>query len=153
MHQCYEMVDNECIRLRNDRRSSRLSLITNQIKQALLLQLKQGFLLEALMAFPDDVMFDTATVQPLRGNSSFGPVYGDEYDVKCSMEPGYKSVTDSKGNNVVASLSGIFRAECTIKPNDLIAWNSKTYRAVNVAPIPFQGSVHHVEIDFVSVAG
>lgn len=105
------------------------------------------------MAFPNDLMFDTVYVQPCVGESGYGPIFGVEFEELCSLEPGFKSVTDAKGNVVVASLSGIFRAECAIKVNDEISYETKRFRAVNVALMRLEGIGHHVEIDFASVAG
>ena len=105
------------------------------------------------MAFPDDAMFDTLTIRPFQGQSAYGPLYGNEYDVPCCLDRSFKVITDSTGQIVTASLSGIFRAECTIKANDLAISGSQQYRAVMVNPQSLAGVVNHVEIDFVSVAG
>lgn len=99
-----------------------------------------------------NMLDDKVTVRPRQGESGRGTVYGESYEEVCYMEPGFKNVTDSKGYDVVASLFGVFRGECAIKPNDLIVWGGQSYEAVNVQPMMVGGTSAQVEIYFSSVA-
>lgn len=104
------------------------------------------------MSFPDDQMHETVTVRPRAGVGAYGPQFAAEYEEICYLEPGFKLITDSTGQEVVASLFGIFRAECSIQVADEIVWNEQTYRAIAVDGLRFGGASHHVEAYFGSVA-
>jgi hypothetical protein len=108
---------------------------------------------EVEMVFPIDQMHETVTVYPKSGNSAYGAKFGVSYEETCYLEPGFKTVTDSRGQEVVSNLFGIFRAECEIAPGDELVWNNRRYRAIDVQPMRFGGAGHHVEAYFGSVGG
>ena len=105
------------------------------------------------MPYPTDQLNETVTVQPRAGGvTAYGePVPGTEYEAICYLEPGNKMVFDSKGQEIVSALFGIFGADCAIAVADEIVWNEKTYRAIAVDQLRFGGVAHHMEAYFASV--
>lgn len=103
------------------------------------------------MPFPNSVMHETVMVYSKTGNSAYGPVFGAGATETCYLEPGFKRVTNSRGEEVVSSLWGVFRAECSIAVGDEITWGGRRYKAIDVMPMRKGGGVHHVEVYFGSV--
>jgi hypothetical protein len=93
-------------------------------------------------------MYEIGVVKPHIGNGAYGPVYGDEYEESCYLEPGYKLVLNQRGEEVVSDLWGVFRAESPIAVNDAFVWNGRTYRVINVQQLRNKGQTHHIEVSF-----
>ncbi|MCL5105672.1 MAG: YqbH/XkdH family protein [Armatimonadetes bacterium] len=104
------------------------------------------------MAFPTSQMHETITIYPRTGVGAYVPKFGASYEETWYIEPGFKTVTDSKGQEIVSSLFGLGPADSALNVNDEIVWNGRRYRAIDVQPLRFGGEAHHVEAYFGSVA-
>jgi hypothetical protein len=102
------------------------------------------------MSFPVSEMHETASVRPTAGQGAYGPVYGTAFGINCYLEPGFRRVTNERGEEVVASLFGVFPATSSLSAGDELTWNDRRYIAVDVQPMSFGGSPDHVEAYFTS---
>lgn len=98
------------------------------------------------MRIPTSDLTESVTVTRKTGDSAYGPVYGDTDDVKCALEWGFRKVTNTNGEEVIASAVGFFRDDTTLKPGDEIIHKTRRYRVIDVQPIMDRKTVHHQEV-------
>lgn len=97
---------------------------------------------------------EVITIFPKRGSNSYGAaIFGEPYSAECYLEPQSKLIRNKIGEEVVCTLKGVFLPNCSIDVGDEAIWSGKRYKALSVFAAKLFGVVHHVEIDFSSVAG
>lgn len=101
------------------------------------------------MRIPDWLLRQTVTLEPYRGESAYGPVYGDPVELRCRIEARRRLVRDRQGREVVADAQAWFapEAEVTITPESRLTWAGRTYTVLEARPMPGpNGRTHHVEV-------
>jgi hypothetical protein len=102
--------------------------------------------------YPVSQLSETVTIYSKTGGSAYGARFTGSAEEPAYMEPGFKTVTNAQGKEVVSSLFGIFGANSVIAVEDEIEWDERRYRAIDVQKMRLAGSTHHVEAYFTSVA-
>ncbi len=112
-----------------------------------------------MVTIPASQLRETITVEPYTGSSAYGPVYGTAVTYApatgtgCYVEPGYRRVTDRRGNEVVSSALAILPASPAVNALDRVTWNGNTYQVIDAQPLRPGGVTHHQEVYLQSIAG
>lgn len=101
-----------------------------------------------MMRPPKALMNAIMTVEPLEGNSAYGPIYGDPLTADAYVEPKRKVVTDKEGKEVVSEVFCIIRDDINI-PNESKAtwdWTTEEYEVISAIPYRPLGRFSHIEV-------
>jgi hypothetical protein len=97
------------------------------------------------MRLPGYLLRDAVTIRSKGGSSAYGPVLGNEVSENWQLQPGFKKVTNARGEEEVASLDGIGPADSIAKPGDSLIYGGRFYEFIDVQAVRMDGAVHHVE--------
>ncbi len=99
-----------------------------------------------MVGIPARLLRDTLIVTPYTGSGAYGPVYGTEFSVTAYVEPGFRRVTNRRGEEVIASAFAVCPASPTLNAGDRVTWEGRTYVIIDAQPLRPEGSVHHQEV-------
>ncbi len=102
------------------------------------------------MTYPAVEMHETLVVSPRLGETGYGATFGALYNLRCYLEPGFRRVTDTNGQEVTCSLFCVAPRDSTLAVGDMAEWQGRRYEAVEVQPIRDAGRTNHVEAYFKS---
>jgi hypothetical protein len=82
------------------------------------------------------------------GEGAYGPVDGASFTLAANVQPGFKRIIDTNGQDVTASLEILLEADADglVSVGDKAVWDSNTYVILSVQPIRLHGATDHVEV-------
>jgi hypothetical protein len=98
------------------------------------------------MSLPEAEITELVSIKPFSGRSAYGPTFGEEFEAKAYVEPGFRRVSDREGNEVVASAFLVLAPDVTIRPGDQVTWSGQRYEVIDAQPLRQGGRVHHTEV-------
>jgi hypothetical protein len=104
-----------------------------------------------MVSIPASLMQDTLAVEPITGHGAYGAVYGASFDIAAYVEPGYRTVTNRAGKEVVASAFALCPATPTLNAEDRVTWSGRLYTVIDAQPLRPGGVTHHQEVYLQSV--
>lgn len=104
-----------------------------------------------MMRPPKVLMNAEMTIEPLEGESAYGPVYGDPIEeVDAYVEPKRRKVTDDEGNEVIAEIFAVIRDDINIPTGSKGSWdwdpNNAEYEVIKAIPFRPLGHFSHIEV-------
>lgn len=104
-------------------------------------------------------MQETISLEAYTGNNAYGPVYGSAVTYSPAtgtgvyVEPGFRTVTNRMGKEVISSALLIAPSTQIYNAQDRVTWAGQTYLVIDAQPLRPLGSVHHQEVYLQSVGG
>jgi len=99
-----------------------------------------------MVMIPSALLTEIVEVEPLEGNASMGPVYGEPVIEKVRFDGRRRRVSGPDGKEIIGSGTILARPDSVMTIGAKVTRRGRVYTVVEILPIQGLSRVHHLEV-------